>query len=314
MRPFVWCKPLVSGRCGISVRRASQIFTFCAPRGVEDCGVIGALIIVLREVIEAGLIVGIVLAVTKTMPGRMRYIWGGVGAGLLGAGIVAVFAGRLSNAFEGVGQELFNAGILALAVVMLTWHNVWMARHGRELSAELRRVGGEVSSGSRSLIALSIVVGVAILREGSEVVLFLYGVVIASHDTGASLLIGGAAGLFLGVAICMLTYTGLLIIPPRHLFKVTSLLIAFMAAGMAAQSIAFLEQADIATGLGRTLWNTSALLPVSSVPGRVLHTLLGYTDAPTQLQAVVYLTTLLIIFGLMKLMAPPPRQPRLATN
>jgi high-affinity iron transporter len=245
----------------------------------------------------------------------MRFIWGGVAAGLVGAGLVAIFAGRLSNAFEGVGQEVFNAAVLAIAVVMLTWHNVWMARHGRELSAELRRVGGEVTDGSRSLMALAVVIGVAILREGSEVVLFLYGVVIASHDTGSSLLLGGLVGLFLGVAICMLTYTGLLIIPARHLFRVTSILIAFMAAGMAAQSIAFLEQADIATSFGRTLWNTSAILPAGSLPGRILHTLLGYTDAPTQLQALAYLATLLVIFGLMKLMSPPARQnPRLAVN
>lgn len=276
---------------------------------------IGALIIVLREVIEAGLIVGIVLAVTKTMPGRAPYIWGGVAAGLFGAGLVAAFAGLLSNAFEGVGQELFNAAILGLAVIMLTWHNVWMAKHGRELSAELRRVGGEVSEGSRSLMALSIVVGIAILREGSEVVLFLYGVVISSHDSGLSLFFGGALGLLLGVCVCGLTYSGLLIIPPRHLFRVTSLLIAFMAAGMAAQCIAFLEQADIATSFSQTLWNTSMLLPVTSLPGRVLHTLLGYTDRPTQLQALAYLTTLLVIFGLMKLMAPPARQnARLAVN
>ena len=276
---------------------------------------IGALIIVLREVIEAGLIVGIVLAVTKTMPGRAPYIWGGVAAGLLGAGLVAAFAGLLSNAFEGAGQELFNAAILALAVAMLTWHNVWMARHGRELTAELRRVGGEVSEGSRSLMALSIVVGIAILREGSEVVLFLYGVVISSHDSGINLFIGGVLGLALGVGVCVLTYTGLVIIPARHLFRVTSLLIAFMAAGMAAQCIAFLEQADIATSLSHTLWNTSMFLPVSSLPGRVLHTLLGYTDRPTQLQALAYLATLLVIFGLMKLMSPPSRQnPRLAVN
>jgi high-affinity iron transporter len=277
--------------------------------------VIGALIIVLREVVEAGLIVGIVLAVTKTMPGRLPFIWGGLAAGLFGAGLVAVFAGVLSNAFEGVGQELFNASILAIAVIMLTWHNVWMARHGRELSAELRRVGSEVSNGSRSLMALAVVIAVAVLREGSEVVLFLYGVVISTHDSGLSLFAGGALGVFLGVSVCMLTYTGLVIIPVRYLFRVTSLLIAFMAAGMAAQCIAFLEQADIATGLGRTLWNTSAFLSDSSIPGRVLHTLLGYTDRPTQLQGLAYVGTLLVIFALMKLTAPSVKQnPRLAVN
>ena len=191
---------------------------------------------------------------------------------------------------------------------MLTWHNVWMARHGRELSVELRRVGGEVSKGSRSLMALAVVVAVAVLREGSEVVLFLYGVVVSSHDSGTSSFFGGALGLFLGVAVCILTYTGLLTIPVRHLFKVTSLLIAFMAAGMAAQAIAFLEQADIATTLSRTIWNTSAILPDNSIPGRILHTLLGYTDSPTQLQGLAYLATLLAIFCLMKLMSPTAKQ------
>jgi high-affinity iron transporter len=277
--------------------------------------VIGALIIVLREVIEAGLIIGIVLAVTRNMPGRGAYITGGVLAGLLGAALVAVFAGALSNAFQGIGQEVFNAAILGVAVIMLGWHNVWMARHGRQMSEDLHQLGRDVARGSRSLTALAIVVGVAVLREGSEVVLFLYGIVISSGDSGLNLLLGGLLGLALGAAISALTYTGLVIIPPRYLFRVTSLLIAFMAAGMAAQSVAFLEQADIATGLGQIVWNTSSFLTSNSMAGRVLHTLLGYTDQPTQLQLLVYVGTLAAIFGFMKLLSPPPGQRRrLATN
>jgi high-affinity iron transporter len=277
--------------------------------------VIGALIIVLREVIEAGLIIGIVLAVTRKMPGRGAYITGGVFAGLLGAALVAVFAGALSNAFQGIGQEVFNAAILGVAVIMLGWHNVWMARHGRQMSEDLHQLGRDVARGSRSLTALAIVVGVAVLREGSEVVLFLYGIVISSGDSGLNLLLGGLLGLALGAAISALTYTGLVIIPPRYLFRVTSLLIAFMAAGMAAQSVAFLEQADIATGLGHIVWNTSSFLTSNSMAGRVLHTLLGYTDQPTQLQLLVYVGTLAAIFGFMKLLSPPPGQGRrLATN
>jgi high-affinity iron transporter len=128
---------------------------------------------------------------------------------------------------------------------------------------------------------------------------------VSSRESAASLFLGGTLGLFLGVAVCLLTYAGLLTIPVRHLFKVTSLLIAFMAAGMAAQAIAFLEQADIETTLSRTMWNTSAILPDNSIVGRILHTLLGYTDSPTQLQGLAYVATLLAIFGLMKLMSPP---------
>ncbi|MGA7385830.1 MAG: FTR1 family protein [Methylocella sp.] len=275
----------------------------------------GALIIVLREVIEAGLIVGIVLASTRTLPSRGLYVAGGVLAGLLGAALVAVFAGALSNALAGVGQEVFNAAILGIAVVMLGWHNIWMARHGRQIAEDMRRLGRDVVRGSRSLTALAIVVAVAVLREGSEVVLFLYGVVISSGESGLSLALGGLLGLLLGAGISALTYTGLAVIPPRHLFRVTSVLIGFMAAGMAAQSVAFLEQADIATGLADVVWNTSSLLADNSIAGRVLHALLGYTGKPTELQLVVYLATLGTIFGVMKLWAPPAGQNRkLATN
>jgi high-affinity iron transporter len=275
----------------------------------------GALIIVLREAIEAGLIVGIVLAATRGMPLRARYVAGGIFGGVLGATLVAVFAGALSNSLAGAGQEVFNAAVLGTAVIMLTWHNIWMARHGRQMSEDMRRLGRDVVSGARSLAALAFVVGLAVLREGAEVVLFLYGVVISSGESGMSLLLGGALGLLLGAGISALAYGGLAIIPPRHLFKVTSVLIAFMAAGMAAQSIAFLEQADIATALGGTVWNSSSVLADNSIAGRVLHTLLGYTGKPTQLQLLVYLATLGTIFGLMKLVAPPAGANRqLATN
>jgi len=275
----------------------------------------GALIIVLREVIEAGLIVGIVLAATRTLPSRGLYVAGGIVAGLLGAALVAAFAGALSNALAGAGQEVFNAAILGIAVVMLGWHNIWMARHGRRIGEDMRRLGRDVLSGSRSLMALAIVVAVAVLREGSEVVLFLYGVVISSGETGLSLLLGGLLGLVLGAGIGGLTYKGLAVIPPRHLFKVTGILIGFMAAGMAAQCVAFLEQAGIATGLGDAVWNTSSLLADNTIAGRVLHTLLGYTGKPTELQLVVYLATLGTIFGVMKLLARPAGQNRkLATN
>jgi high-affinity iron transporter len=268
---------------------------------------IGALIIVLREVIEAGLIVGIVLAVTKNIPGRMTYILAGLFGGLVGAALVAVFASEISNALEGFGQEVFNASILAVAVVMLTWHNVWMARHGREMSDHIRQIGHDVETGARSLAALAIVVGIAVLREGAEVVLFLYGIVVSSGTSGLGLLVGGLLGLGLGVAISFLTFIGLANIPLRHLFRVTGVLIAFVAAGMAAQSAGFLQQAGIITKFDRVMWDTTAFLPENSMIGRVFQTLLGYSDQPTQLQLVVYLGTLCVIFGLMKLMAPPPR-------
>jgi high-affinity iron transporter len=275
---------------------------------------LGALLIVFREVIEAGLIVGIVLAVTQGIAGRNVLIGGGIAAGLIGASIVAAFAGALSELFQGNGQELFNAGILALAVIMLGWHNVWMARHGRELADEMRAVGRSVSAGTRPPSALAVVVAVAVLREGAEVVLFLYGIIVANNETGWSIALGGFLGLAAGVALSALTFVGLIQIPARRLFQVTSALIALMAAGMAAQAVAFLAQADIATMLAARVWDTSRFVSDGSIFGRVLHTLFGYTDRPSELQFVVYLATLALILGLMRVFAPAPQgtRPRLA--
>ena len=256
---------------------------------------IGALIIVFREVIEAGLIVGIVLAATRGVPGRLAYAWGGIAAGLIGAGLVAAFAGAISNALSGVGQETFNASVLAIAVVMLAWHNIWMARHGREMARELNVVGAEVAEGSRSLMALAVVVGVAVLREGAEVALFLYGIVVADGQAGAPMVIGGLLGLALGAGLSALTFFGLVAIPMKQLFRVTALLITLMAAGMAAQSVGFLQQAGLVTALDQPLWDTSWLLSDTSVPGRILHVLFGYADQPSGAQLLAYLVVVVII-------------------
>lgn len=262
---------------------------------------LAALIIVFREVFEAGLIIGIVLAVTGSVPHRNRWIVGGVVAGTAAACVVAAFAGALSQLFAGMGQELFNAAILSVAVMMLTWHNVWMARHGREMAGEMRAVGQAVAEGTKSLLALAVVVGVAVLREGSEVALFLYGIVASDGGSVASLALGGSIGLALGAAVCLLTYFGLMRIPPRALFATTTVLITLLAAGMAAQAVAFLERANWLTQLDSVVWDSAWLISDTSIAGRALHTLIGYTDQPTEMQLLVYVTVLLVTVILMRL-------------
>ena len=261
---------------------------------------LGALIIVFREVIEAGLIVGIVMAVTQGVRGSRAVIALGVGAGLVGAGLVAGFAGVIAEALAGVGQEMFNAAILMIAVVMLIWHNVWMASHGRQLAAEVKRVGDDVRGGTRPIAALGVVCAVAVMREGSEVALFMYGLVASAGSTALDLVIGSALGLLAGVALTVVTYLGLVAIPQRRLFAVTTLLISFLAAGLAAQAVLFLQQAGVIAALSQTAWDTSAILSDTSLFGRVLHTLVGYSDQPSVLQVVVYAATLAIIFVLTK--------------
>src|SRR5262245_59104222 len=275
-------------------------------QGRGDSGIgkmLGALVIVFREVIEAGLIIGIVLAATRGVAGRGNWVAAGVVGGALGAGVVALFAEAIANAFEGSGQELLNAAVLAAAVVMLMWHTAWMARHGREMAAEMAAVGAAVTAGKRPMTALGVVVGLAVLREGSEVVLFLYGI-LAAGTSGSSLFVGGLLGLAVGAAFTALTYYGLVSIPARHIFAVTTVLIALLAAGMAAQAVQYLDAAGVINGLSRQLWDSSPWLPQDGIIGRMLHTLIGYTDRPTELQLIAYVVTLTAMAALAWLAAP----------
>jgi high-affinity iron transporter len=266
---------------------------------------ISALIIVFREVIEAGLIVGIVLAATTGVPGRGRAVLAGVGAGILGACLVAAFAGELANLFQGSGQEFFNASILLLAVAMLTWHNVWMASHGRAMARELKAAGHQVKTGERTLAALSIVVGVAVLREGSEVVLFLYGIAAQGGTTAAGMVAGGGLGLAAGAVVSALMYFGLLTIPAGKLFQVTSGLITLLAAGMAAQAVIFLQNGGWLEFFTGTVWDTGWLIRDDSIAGRLLHTLVGYSQAPNGAQLIAYGATIVFILILMRLVNSP---------
>jgi high-affinity iron transporter len=203
---------------------------------------------------------------------------------------------------------------------MLGWHNVWMSRHGRELAADAVKLGNEVRSGARPLWALAFAVSLAVLREGSEIVLFLYGIALAGQGGVLAMVAGGAIGLALGVAAGTAIYWGLVSIPMRLLFTVTSWLVLLLAAGLASQGAAFLMQADLLPPLGSNLWDTSFLLSDQSLAGRILHTLIGYTAQPAGIQLVFYLSTLLVIGGLMRLVGSterrtsttPPRRPAIA--
>ena len=264
-----------------------------------------SLIIVFREAMEAGLIVGIVLAATEGVPRRGRWIAAGIAAGVAGASLVAAFAAALSNAFQGAGQEVFTASILGFAVIMLSWHILWMSHHARAMAADLRDVGQAVRLGQRSLAALGAVVAVAVMREGSEVVLFLYGVVVATHTQPLALTTGGAAGLALACATSWLLYRGLVIIPLHRLFQVTNGLIALLAAGMAGQAAAILHSADLLPGWGEQLWNTSFILSDDSLLGRSLHALVGYSARPSGIQLAAWLATLLVLVVASRALSRP---------
>jgi high-affinity iron transporter len=257
----------------------------------------GTALIVFREVLEAALIIGIVAAATRGIPGRIRWIAAGLVAGLAGSLLVAFGAEHLSQLAEGMGQELFNASILGVAVVMLAWHNIWMAAHGRKLSADAKAVGGDIRSGAKTLSVLAVVVAIAVLREGAETVLFIYGISISGDASTASMLTGGAIGLAGGIALGWLLFAGLLRIPIKHFFSATSFLVLLLAAGMASQAARYLIQANVLPSLAAPIWDTSSLVPNSSVMGKALQGLLGYDAQPAGMQIAFFITAVVVIWA-----------------
>jgi high-affinity iron transporter len=268
------------------------------------------LLLVFREVLEAALIVSIVAAATRGVPLRGRWIGGGIVAGVLGAVLVAAFASGIAEAMEGMGQEWFNAAVLLAAVAMIGWHVVWMSRHGRELAQQMKQVGSAVVSGSRPLTALLVVVAIAVLREGSEVVLFGYGLM-ASGESAGGLALGGVLGLLAGVAVGFAMYFGLLKIPMRHFFTATNGLLVLLAAGLASEAAGKLVQADALPALVDTLWDSSWLLSDDSLLGKTLHVLVGYTAQPSGIQIAFYAATVVLLLVGMRLsrLSAPVRVP-----
>lgn len=265
----------------------------------------GTAIIVFREVLEASLIIGILAAATRSVPNSRRWLSAGLLAGLAGSGLVAAFTDVIGSLASGVGQEIFNAIVLGIAVLMLAWHNIWMSSHGAALAKSAKSAGRNITDGNSECSILLVIVGIAVLREGSETVLFLYGIA-ASNDGGqSSMMLGGLIGVLAGIAVGYMLYAGLLRVPLRWFFAATGILVLLLAAGMASQAAHFLIQADLLPSLASPLWDTSAVLPESGLPGMLLHSLIGYDSRPAGMQIVFYLTALVAIFIGMKWVARP---------
>lgn len=250
-------------------------------------------LLVFREVLEAALIVSVVAAATRGVHRRGWFVGGGIALGVSGAVVVALSAGLLASAFSGVGQELFNATVLLAAVLMIGWHVLWMSSHGRELGRQMQALGSAVQRGASSLTMLLVVVAIAVLREGSEIVLFLFGMRAGGADhLWAGLAIGVTAGTVVGVAL----YAGLLRIPMRHFFGFTNGLLSLLAAGLASSAARYLIQADLLPAWNPQLWDSSWLLDNGSLPGQAAHVLVGYDARPAGMQLAFYALTLLLLW------------------
>lgn len=263
---------------------------------------LGIALLVFREVLEAALIVTVVAAATRGVPRRAIFVGGGIALGVVGAIVVAACMGLIEGSLGGVGQEVFEAAVLLTAVVMIGWHVTWMSSHGKEMVQQMQRVTDSVKSGSSSIAILLAVVALAVLREGSEIVLFLFGM--AAGGAGkVGFLAGVPLGLAGGVAVGFALYFGLLRIPLRYFFSVTNWMLVVLAAGLASSAAGFLIQANLLPEWGNQVWDTSWLLTNGSLVGQAMHVLTGYEARPAGMQLAFWIATFVLLVAGMRMVA-----------
>jgi high-affinity iron transporter len=269
-----------------------------------------AFLLMLREGLEAALIVGILAAYLVKIGRRdaLPRVWAGVLAALglsVAVGLIIVITiGDLPGVIRETTEGL--AGLLAVAV--LTWMLFWMRRQGRALKGELEHdVDVALTAGSTAaLVGLAFV---AVAREGIETVLFLVAV-ISSAGAGLPVFGGALVGLAIAIAIGAAIFLGGIRINLRRFFTLTGTVLIFVAAGLVAFSIHEFGEAGVIANTG-TAFNVGGVLSETTPIGSVLAGLFGYRSAPTPLELIGYLAYLVPVLTLFILDGRMPfrRQP-----
>jgi len=251
--------------------------------------VVGSLLIFAREGIEGTLICSILLTYLASAGRRdlFRFVFLGAGSAVglaVAAGIVLWIASR--DAFiNSTAQAWFETAVFAIAVAVLTYMTFWMRRHSRSMGKELRaKVSGVVRGGSG--LALALVAFVTVGREAIETVIFLLA--IAYQSSPLQLAIGAVIGLVIAFGLSIAMYRVGLRLNLRRFFAIVGSLLMVVAAGLLADAVQNLQGLGVLPGGSMTLWNMSRTLPDDTGIGDVLHGLVGYSAAPTVLQAILW--------------------------
>jgi high-affinity iron transporter len=278
--------------------------------------VLAPFLIMLREGIEAALVTGIIASYLKqTGQGAfLPVIW----VGVLLAVAVSLFAGAalqvLAAEFPQKAQELFEAIVGLVAVAVLVSMVFWMRKAARSMRRELHgaidsALAAPPAGAAWALIGMTFF---AVGREGLESVFFLLA--IFQQSPGAAAPAGALAGLAVAVLIGYALYSGGARIDLRRFFRWTGVLILVVAAGLLASAVRALHEAGLWNHLQGRVYDLSDTLPVSGVVGTVLSGLLGYQDAPTLGEAIVYMAFLAVALALFLKPQQPPAAATLSSG
>lgn len=262
---------------------------------------IAVILIVFREVLEAGLIISVILAACKGYK-ISHLVIAGITSGVIFSGLLALFTNSIENALSGTGQEVFNSALLLTATLMLSWQIVWMSTKGKEMADASRNEVRNILSEGNKNYAIAVVVAIAVMREGSEVVLFMYSIIISTGTSVTAMFTGGIIGVVAGIVFTFLLYRGLILIPLKFIFLLSNIVLTFIAAGLASLGIGILSSIDIIPAIKDTVWDSSWLLSDNSWQGGLARAIFGYTSTPSGVQIITWILVATLIISISSLL------------
>ncbi|MFT3762655.1 MAG: FTR1 family protein [Pseudoxanthomonas sp.] len=257
-------------------------------------------LIMLREGIEAALIVGIIASYLRQTGRRhaMPWVWAGIVLAVLLCAAVAAVIVWGGHEYPQKQQELLEGVVALVAVAILTSMVFWMKKAGRSIKGELQQsIDRALEKGGNGwtwgLVGMAFL---AVAREGLESLFFLLAIM--QQDPTRVALVGASLGLALAVALGFGMYYGSIRMNLQRFFRITSVFIIFVAAGLLAGALTKLHEAGVWNHLQAIAFDWTQTLPVYSVAGSVLAAVFGYNDHPTVGEVAAYLLYLLPVLWL----------------
>ena len=260
-------------------------------------------VVVFRECLEIAFLFGVIMAVTRPVKNSRPYIILGSVVGVVLAATFALFARKVSHIFGGLGDEIFDSSVILLTSAMISWTVVWMQGYTRKIKKDLGKLSDKITTGATSQFMLVVVVATAILREGTEIILFVYTISSAEKIEATNYIIGLGIGSFAGLAVGSVLYLGLIKYAGKYIFTISTVLLTLIAAGLSAQAAGILTSSGIIESFNVQLWDSSWLVEDRSFIGKILNITTGYASKPNGLQIIFYLATIGLITGMMKIRA-----------
>lgn len=258
-------------------------------------------LVVFRECLEISMVLGIICAATKSIQNFVIYITAGIMSGIITAAILAFFITKLTSSFSGFGEEFVDVGIIMLTVVIIGVTAIWVKKYAANMHNKMSDLSNKMERGTTPKIILTAVVATTILREVTEMILYMHALAVSSEFSPTDYILGFGSGIIMGIAVSVGIYYGLSKIALKYLFSISFKLLVLVASSLAAEAAGILTSIGYLDVGNEPLWDSSWLISDSSMIGQVLKMLVGYNAQPNAMQIIFFVITAVFIFTSAKL-------------